>query len=291
MSKPPTLKAATLDELRAKAVAQFGPNARITKADKVIKEGIGGLFAGSYIEGTVEIVSPAPVTPEVPHGFADLTGIEALLAQAGAGDDQLNGTPITGLPLPEVSTGGEDFGKLMNSLNAEIVDVSPPPPSVLAAAGDLVLVAGPGATSLPVAKAMAERTGAKLYTSGLIEAPGILAADGPHQVMEARAGGVLAGTAVIVAFGLGNPAWAGASAATAAALKADQVWLVVDARLKHEDTARWVKAALGRVKTAALAVTGSAETTTPSSVNALQIPVGWIDDGPSHATTLTDPGH
>lgn len=291
MSKPLTLKAATLEELRSKAVETYGPTARIVKADKVIKEGIAGLFAGTYIEGTVEI-GPAPAAPvQVPHGFADLTGIEALLAQAGAADDQINAAPATGVRLPEVSTGGEDFGKLMNSLNAEIVDVTPPPPAVLSSAGDLVLVAGPGASSLPIAKAMAEQTGAKLYTSGLIEAPGVPAAEGPHQIMEARAAGVIGGTPVILAFGLGNPAWAGASAATAAALKADQVWLVVDARLKHDDTAVWVQAALGRFKTAALAVTGTAETATPSSVNALKIPVGWTDEGPAPATTLTDPGH
>lgn len=292
MPKLPTLKAATLEELRAKAVEKYGPNARITKADRVTKEGIGGLFAGSYIEGTVEIAAPAaaPSPAQVPHGFADLTGIEALLAQAGAGDDQLN-SDIAEIRLPEVSTGGEDFGRLMNSLNAEIVDVAPPPPSVLAAAGDLVLVAGPGAASLPVARSMADHTGAKLYTSGLIEAPGVPAAEGPVQIMEARAAGVLAGTAVVVAFGLGSPGWEGASAASAAVLKADQTWLVVDARIKHPDTAAWVTAAMGKLKTAALAVTGIAETATPASVNALGIPIGWTDDSPATASTLTDPGN
>lgn len=287
MRSQPKLKAPTLEALKEKAKELHGPNARIVRAVKVTTEGIGGLFGGSHVEGFVEIVAPAAEQPApVPHGFANLTGIEALLAHAEAGDAELSE-----VPLPAVSTGGEDFGKLMNSLNAELVDVTPPPPALLAAAGDLVLVAGPGDTSLPTAKAMADLVGAKLYTSGLIMTPAVPAVEGPLQVMEARAGGVIAGKPVVIAFGLGNHGWAGASAASAAALKADQAWLVVDARHKHDDTAAWVKAARSRLAVMALAVTGAGETATPSTINSLGIPVGWAEDAPTPTSTLTDPGN
>lgn len=284
MSSPLTLKAATMEELRIKATETYGPRAKVVKADKVTTPGIAGLFAESYYEGVIEIAPVVEATPAPEaHGFADLTGIAALLARAEAGDDELNAGR-----LPEVSTGGEDFGQLMRNLNAEIVDVIEAPPAVLSAPGDLVLVAGTGDTALATARSMAETIGAALYTSGLLEAPGIPAAEGPHRAMEARAAGVLAAKPVIIAFGLGNPGWAGASAATAGLLKADQSWLVVDARFKAADTAQWVTAAAARLSISALAVTGTDQTATPSTVNALAIPIGWTDKGPSTSTTLTD---
>lgn len=284
MASPLTLKAPTMEALRTLATETYGPRARVVSADKVTKPGIAGLFGESYFEGIIE-VAPAPVSPVPPaHGFADLTGVAALLAQAEAGDDELNAGR-----LPEVSTRREDFGELMRTLNAEIVDVVAAPPVVLSAAGDLVLVAGTGDTALAPAKAMAELTGAALYTSGLIEAPGIPATEGPHQVMEARASGVLTAKPVVIAFGLGNPGWAGASATSAALLKPDQAWLAVDARLKPADTAAWVMAAGRRLPVSALAVTGADDTSSPSTVNTLGIPVGWTDKGPSSSTTLTDP--
>lgn len=284
MTRPLTLKAPTLESLRTKAIEVYGPRAKVVKADKVTKSGIGGLFGEEYFEGTIAIVpAPEPAPAAARHGFANLTGIEALLAQAEAGDDELN-TPV----LPEVSTCGEDFDALMRTLDAKIVDTVPAPPVLLSAAGDLIVVAGTGDTALALAKAMAESTSAALYTSGLLMAAGVKAVEGPLQAMEARASGVLTGKPVIIAFGLGNPGWAGASASTAALLKPDQAWLVVDARHKTADTSAWVGATVPKLKPSALAVTGTAETTTPSTVNSLGIPVGWTDSGPSSSSNLTD---
>ena len=70
-----------------------------------------------------------------------------------------------------------------------------------------------------------------------------------------------------------------------AALSADQVWVVVDAGRKHEDTARWVGVLSAQLNVTAVAVVGAAETGSPESVNGLGLPVGWIDGRPARAGT------
>lgn len=285
MPSPLTLKAASIEELKQKATETYGPAAKVVRVEKVTQDGIAGMFAKEHFEGVIEI-EPVPAPKPARHGFADLTGVAALLAQADAGEDELNAAA-----LPEISTRSEDFDRLMQTLNAEIIDAVPGPPVVAQAVGDLVLVAGAGADALAVARTMAAETGGALYTSGLIEAEGVPAAEGPRQAMEARANGVLTGKPIVLAFGLGKPAWAAASAATAALLKADQAWLVVDARHKAADTAAWTGPVAALLKPSALAVIGASETSTPSTVNSLGIPVGWVDGKPSAAPTLTDPDH
>ncbi|MBE4720492.1 hypothetical protein [Pseudarthrobacter sp. AB1] len=285
MPSPLTLKAASIEELKKKATETYGPTAKVVRVEKVTQGGIAGMFANEHFEGVIEI-EPVSAPKAAAHGFADLTGVAALLAQADAGENEMNASA-----LPEVSTHGEDFTKLMESLNAEIVDTVPGPPTLSWAAGDLVLVAGTGVYALPVARAMAAEAGGVLYTSGLIEADGVPAAEGPRQVMEARANGVLTGKPVVLAFGLGKPAWAASSAVTAGLLKADQVWLIVDARHKPADTESWGGTAIKLLKPSALAVVGVTETASPSTVNTLGVPVGWVDDGPSATSALTDPDH
>ncbi len=60
-------------------------------------------------------------------------------------------------------------------------------------------------------------------------------------------------------------------------IAADQVWIVVDASRKPEDTARWVAAVSARVGVHAIATIGTRRTSTPETVLELGLPEGWSD--------------
>src|SRR6476469_9336577 len=49
------LKGASLEEIRSKAEAQYGPAARIVSAERVISPGIAGLFAANRYEAIIEV--------------------------------------------------------------------------------------------------------------------------------------------------------------------------------------------------------------------------------------------
>ena len=82
---------------------------------------------------------------------------------------------------------------------------------------------------------------------------------------------------VLVAFGLGKARDALARLQSVAALSADQLWVVVDAGRKQEDSARWVGVLAAQLDITAVAVVGAAETATPETVNTLGLPVGCIN--------------
>ena len=99
----------------------------------------------------------------------------------------------------------------------------------------------------------------------------------------ARAEGVERGSVVFCAFGVeagDDPLH------TLAAIDPDQVWIVVDAGRKPEDTRRWVDRIARTVDIAAIAVVGAASTSTPHTVNALGLPIGWVDGAPAPAARL-----
>jgi hypothetical protein len=72
---------------------------------------------------------------------------------------------------------------------------------------------------------------------------------------------------------------AGMSASVTAlqTLNSDQLWVVVDASRKAEDTAAWVGALRASLPVQAVAVVHGAHTATPDSVHALGLPIGWSD--------------
>jgi hypothetical protein len=88
---------------------------------------------------------------------------------------------------------------------------------------------------------------------------------------------VLTDQTVLVAFGLGKARDALARVQSVAAISADQLWVVVDAGRKHEDTARWVRVLASQLNVTAVAVVGATETATPETVGGLGLPVGWTD--------------
>src|SRR6478735_6742400 len=91
------LKGASLEEIQAKARAQYGPAARIVSAERVISPGIAGMFAANRFEAVVELqprhdVVTGEVVPDADVLNADgdgapvTTGDGVLAAQAAAAD-------------------------------------------------------------------------------------------------------------------------------------------------------------------------------------------------------------
>ena len=153
-------------------------------------------------------------------------------------------------------------------------------PAPLTGVGDLVVLVGLGEDAMDTALSMSMAIGgADVRTAGELSAYGHLHVDGRQSATAARAHAVVTERTVLVAFGLGKARNALARVPSVAALSADQVWVVVDAGRKHEDTARWVRVLSAQLNIGAVAVVGAGETATPESVNGLGLPVGWIDAG------------
>ena len=378
------LKGASLEEIRSKAEAQYGPSARIVSAERVISPGIAGLFAGDRYEAVVEvqprhdvvtgevvpeadiltegeIVEPRAVAPRAAtsaaaqaHPAANTAqnaprntsrdaprprpqptpggsrvsaapghalqgdAIAALLAEADAAERTLH---RTGAPsAPGLSTESPGFAELLDQLGTGLrtpaagggqadpdAPVRPagsmgerpapdrsqaaPSTSVRAAVpareripvplqgtGDLVVLVGLGDDALDTALAMSIAAGgADVRTAGELSAYGHLHLDGRQSATAARAHAVETEQTVLAAFGLGKGRNTPARLQAIAALSPDQLWVVVDAGRKHEDTVRWVGQLSARLEVASVAVVGAADTATPESVDALGLPVGWID--------------
>ncbi|MFH5824882.1 hypothetical protein [Georgenia sp. AZ-5] len=267
------LEGSSLDELRRRVRAEHGPAARIVAAERIVEGGIGGFFARQRFEITVEVPDlprPEPVVFDLPAR----AGIAALLAQAEGGDE------LAGSVAP-VSTASAAFGRVLDDVIVATTAPGGSVPRPLAAAGDLVVLAGLGPDAVAVAEAMAGHVGATVAAAG--SAAGAARAETRQEALAARAAGVRAGRAVVVAVGL---AGAGEGWDVLRALAPDQVWAVVDAGRKADDTAEWVAALQEVAAVDAVAVVGLDLTRTPGTVNDLGLPVGWIGDAPARARTV-----
>ena len=209
------------------------------------------------------------------------TPVEPAAAPAGRAADR----PASGTATP--AAGDDGVPNAVSAVGAVGAPgagdaVAAPPaavvPAPLTGVGDLVVLVGLGEDAMDVALAMSMAAGgADVRTAGELSAYGHLHVDGRQSATAARAHAVVSERTVLVAFGLGKARNALARVQSVAALSADQVWVVVDAGRKHEDTARWVGVLSAQLNVAAVAVVGAAETGTPESVNGLGLPVGWID--------------
>ena len=157
----------------------------------------------------------------------------------------------------------------------------------LSGTGDLVVLVGLDDDALDTALAMSTATGgADVRTAGKLSAYGHLHVEGRQGATAARAHAVMTDQTVLVAFGLGKARDALARLQSVAALSADQLWVVVDAGRKQEDSARWVGVLAAQLDVTAVAVVGAAETATPETVNTLGLPVGWIDSGQARSARI-----
>ena len=203
----------------------------------------------------------------------------AAAAGAAAGVFGSPGHPVAvGSPEQPAAVGSPVHPAVFAPGSAEGV----PAPAPLTGVGDLVLLIGLGEDAMDTALAMSMASGgADVRTAGELAAYGHLHVDGRQSATAARAHAVVTERTVLVAFGLGKARNALARVPSVAALSADQVWVVVDAGRKHEDTARWVGVLTAQLNVTAVAVVGASETGSPESVNGLGLPVGWIDGRPS----------
>ena len=260
----------------------------------------------------------APLAAAAPAHRLQGAAIAALLDEADADELKLHRPVSAGL-----STESPDFAELLEQLGAGLrvpaavvpdhaqyavvpdrtrydaavaaaapMTTAPAPrremvPTVLSGVGDLVVLIGLGDDALDAALAMSTAAGgADVRTAGKLSAYGHLHVEGRQGATAARAHAVLTEQTVVVAFGLGKARDAIARLQSVAALSGDQLWVVVDAGRKAEDTARWVGVLAAQLTISAVAVIGTAETATPETVNKLGLPLGWIDSAPAHAVTI-----
>ncbi len=331
MPKQYKLKGTSLDDIRVKAEQQYGPGARIVSAEKVTNPGIAGLFAANRYEATIEVPSQLAGNSCRSEGPERQQLRVSWEAQAGGEAHALQGPAIAALleqadaaemdmhrPEAVVSTASPDFAGILEQLGNEFrapasgaptqgaltalphavvghaVPVAPPAavPVPLAGSGNLVILLGLGDDALGTALELSIAGGGfDVRTAGALTAFGHLHVTGRQGATAARAQAVVTGQTVLVAYGLGRQGEAVTRAADIATLAADQLWLVVDAGRKAEDTASWVRAlsaalAAERVRVDALAVFGASETGSPETVNGLGLPIGWVDGKPARVAVL-----
>lgn len=289
------IKGSTLEGLEARVLNKFPPGARIVTAEKVTEGGIAGFLARHYFEAVVEIPDPHIITVPAPapaptsHPVPTRAGVAALLRDADDAEDAMRGGKAARQELPTVSTASREFDALLDGLTGttrhEPDTEAPDVPSVLDGPGDTVMVVGLGPDALTVARSMAAATkNALVRTAGSFRAEGYEHLVSRNGLTSVRADAVIAGQAVFVAFGLGADGTIRAPALTE--MKADQIWLAVDATRKPSDTLRWTRRAGWASRTDALAVLNSHNTLTPQSVNELELPIGWLDDRKATRTVL-----
>lgn len=280
------LEGPTLRGLQERVIAEHGSSATIIAAERITVGGIRGFFARQHFEVTVEVMGPAQ-RRESAHAGLDISarlGIAALLDDADEAESQLHS--------PQLSTASDGFARLMDELTfatGRIVVpdaqpepaaalVRPPVPTPLTRPGDLVLIVGLEDDPLTIARLMLRVAGAgELRISGALQ-DRMERVDDRRGAVLARARGVEIGHSTFIAYGLEPASDAVARAATLTAIGADQVWVVVDASRKSEDTIRWVNmvvVSIGQVH--AVAALGRQFTTSPATVDDLGLPVEWMD--------------
>ncbi|MFF2246484.1 hypothetical protein ACFVTM_20200 [Arthrobacter sp. NPDC058130] len=274
--------AALLEEADAAELSMHRPaTAGVSTESRDFAELLEQLGAGLRTPAEPDAAGPAPAV-----------GVPTGVPTAGAPIDSHPGRPDSASPAPAPTPATAPRPAPASSTLAPAPTPAPAPaaapgrapadaevaPAPLNGVGDLVVLVGLGEDAMDAALAMSMAAGgADVRTAGDLSAYGHLHVDGRQSATAARAHAVLTERTVLVAFGLGKARNALARVQSVAALSADQVWVVVDAGRKHEDTARWVGVLSAQINVAAVAVVGASETGSPESVNGLGLPVGWID--------------
>ncbi len=278
-------EATSLAAALAAIEAEYGRDVRIVAADAVTVGGFRGLFARHYFDIEFEVPDPEPIPAPAPAG-----GIDALLDAADDAERHWHPPTAHGrAPGAAPSTERPEFDDLLAELaeattGARRRSIVPEP---RAATGGLIMVIGAGPDAWEQARTLSAHCGGIIAQAGTHERPDIPRADDRRHLRRMLADAVIAGSCVVLAAGL--PATVPVSPDRLAALAeipADQVWLVVDATRKADDTARWAAAIGAALPVDALAVIHVAATATPQSVDELLIPIGWLDGRPSSRPRL-----
>ncbi len=308
------LEGRSLDELTREATELYGAGARIVRADRVLDAGVAGFLGRRHLEVMVEVPDPSdagvpaapagsvltgPAHPATPaHALNDRAGILALLDHADSDEDDVNAdlidraafVPVT----PDLSTESTELTELLARLGEDRAGRAVP--TLLSAPGDLVLVVGLGDSARHVTASMAAAAGDDaaggggwaVYGTGTGTAgsPARPRLGGRWDAVRARALAVEVRAAVLVDCDLGSPTAGLPHLYGAASLGADQVWVVVDARHKPDETRAWVDRVRSVTDIDALAVIGAGESLSAHTVNGLRLPVGWVDGLPAPRTVL-----
>jgi hypothetical protein len=244
-----------------------------------------------------EPAAPPRTLPPAAGGLAALLeAADAAEARAGAGAasvppfaDAVHGAaPLPPLVDPvagtvTVSTDRADFTSLLDDLAGAVAPEPPtaPVPVLRANPGDLVLVVGVGDAVLQTGLRMAGSARAELAVSGSLETPGARRLDTRRAAIAARAEGVERGSAILLAYALPSPlAVTVDRLAVLRSYGADQVWVVLDATRKPDDTRAWLAPVAAAVPITGAAAVGVRATATPDTVAEPGIPIGWVDGAP-----------
>ncbi|GAA1494102.1 hypothetical protein [Curtobacterium herbarum] len=300
---------ATLDEVRAGVLAEFGPGARIVSAERVTSGGVAGLFRKAHVEAVIEVPDPLdPPTARVAIASspAKRVGIAALLADAEAAESRiartdgtadaradafasvLDGFASDGLAPPRRAAGRPAPGEpgLPSATDGSVATVTSLP-------------GGPDTDPWVDLRTELLAPGTTVPTPAPPPAPAVRSADGDLVLLVGRAtdvdaaagvfanrhglrataasdrrSGILARADAVrdgVAL-LAVAAWT--DVATTASLAPDQVWVVVDVGRKHEDAVAMLTAVVEvGVPIAGVLAIGAEETSTPETVRRLGVPV------------------
>jgi hypothetical protein len=270
------------EALTARVRSEFGASARIVSASEVRVGGVGGFFARRYVDVVVDVPNAPSAETRSRTGAI---GLAALLDEA----DRLerDGGARPGPPvIPVVSTQSQDFDRLMVDLgsysdlppNAGLIDAVGIP-KLHDEPGGLVLFVGLGDDAMVVARSLARSVRwSDVRMGGRILGDALPRVDDRRMAAEFRAHCIAVGSVGLLAWGVGLGV--GGMQTTQSAIRAidaDQIWLVVDASRKAEDTAAWVGLVRSSVPATAIAVLHGVETASPDSVRALGLPIGWSD--------------
>ncbi len=297
------LRGHSMESLRWQLFEKYGSRARIVRAESIQTGGLFGIGATTSFEVTVELDSkPALVRGAVGQGRAmaysepprrrsatPRRGISALLAHADEADDARPAKIILPpVPAREIATveAKADFDAILGELagvaeeetNLASSDITRNVPRLSQRPGDLIILAGLREQPLHTAWSMMSSLhgGAVVLTAGDHRSIGV-----SHvfldsvEVAKAQAVAASGGRSVLVAFSFGQRGSANLS--VLGSVRANQLWLVVDAAHKSEDTQTWVRKACRYAVPDALAVVGANDTATPQTVNELRLPIGWVD--------------
>ena len=288
------VEADSIEELNARILDEYGPDAAVVATTVTTSGGLQGFFATRKFHATVELADGSSNDAHV-FDLPARAGIAALLDQADFSDDVTHIGELTPADHTrrgaesewKVSTSTVDFAAILADLTLNTAQSSPaiappaaPSPLPLRGAGDLVVFIGLGDDSLAVAQSVAAGVGASvLRVGGTVDRPHLARIDDRRGAIAARAEGVRLGNGVVMAFGLPRRGPTAESVAQLESLNADQFWVAVDAGRKPEDTVRWVRAVANVVPLTAVMSWAPDETSTPHSVSQLGLPVGWVETG------------
>ena len=239
-------------------------------------------------ESRLHPTQASPQLSTASEGFARLMDELTFATGRGAGAGS-KPEPVTGIPAAPTSAlaPASDSAPVITPIFVSAPTLArPPAPAPLTKPGDLVLIVGLEDDPLTIARLMLRVAGAgDLRTSGTLRQDGTERVDDRRGAMLARAQGVEMGHSTFIAYGLEPASDAFARAAALTEIGADQVWVVVDASRKTEDTIRWVNMVISSIQVHAVAALGRQFTTSPTTVDDLGLPVEWMDGRVAAAPT------